>query len=50
MGFSKILEVANHLSTNGENKTVGEHGGLWKLIEDEREEKDLQFPVLSHYV
>jgi len=30
-----------HLSTDGENKNVGEHRGLWTLIDNEREKLQL---------
>ena len=45
--FYKILEVANHLSTDVENKNVSEHGRLWKLIEYERKDKDHKFPMFK---
>ena len=36
IGFERILRIVTHLSTDGENKNVGEHKGLWKLIDEER--------------
>ena len=36
VGFDTLLKKMNHLSTDSENKNVGKHHGLWKLIEDER--------------
>ena len=35
-GFDNLLKVSNHMSTDGENKNVGAHKDLWKLIDDER--------------
>jgi len=48
VGFDTVLKKMNHLSTDGENKNVGQHRGLWKLIEDERSEKSLKhIPLLK---
>ena len=47
IGFDKLLEVASHLSTDGENKNVGKNKGLWKLIDNERESKGMKFPMLK---
>ena len=47
LGFLKILEVVKHLSTDRENKNIGEQGVVWKLIEDERKAKNLQFSMLK---
>ena len=47
VGFEKILKIINHLSTDGENKNVGKHHGLWKLLDDEREKADIKFPLLK---
>eukprot|EP00795_Rhopilema_esculentum_P004545 gene4545-20797_t len=35
IGFDKLLQVASHLSTDGENQNVGKHKGLLKLIYNE---------------
>ena|SRR6218665_414175 len=32
----QVLRIVTHLSTDGENKNVGEHKGLLKLIDEER--------------
>ena len=45
--IEKILKIINHLSTDGENKNVGKHHGLWKLLDDEREKADIKFPLLK---
>ena len=47
VGFDQLLKVVSHLSTDGENKNVGIHGGLWKLLDDEREKADINFPLLK---
>ena len=47
VGFDKILKVINHLSTDGENKNVGQHRGLWKFIDDERELTGVTFQLLK---
>ena len=36
VGFDKVMKVINHLSTDGENKNIGEHRGLLKLLDDDR--------------
>ena len=36
-----------HMTTDGENKIVGEHSGLWKLIDDERGKEEAPFPMLK---
>ena len=41
VGFTTVLKCATHLSTDGENKNTGQHKGLWKLIEDERQRENL---------
>ena len=46
VGFEKILIIINHL-TDLENKNVGKHQGLWKLLDDEREKADIKFPLLK---
>ena len=35
------------MTTDGENKNVGEHNGLWKLINDERANEEAPFPMLK---
>ena len=49
IGFQSVLKIANHISTDGENKNVGQHGGIWKFIDDERlsEGIDFQFKIQS---
>ena len=47
IGFRNVLKVANHMTTDGENKNVGQHRGLWKLIDDERAKDELNFPMLK---
>ena len=47
IGFDSLLLVASHLSTDGENKNVGKHEGLWKLLDNERENKGVQIPMLK---
>ena len=47
IGLSAALSVSNHISTDGENKNVGEHGGLWKLIDDERQRLGIEVPMLK---
>ena len=37
IGFDKVINIVNHLSTDGENKNTGHCNGLWKLLDDERE-------------
>ena len=39
--------MVSHISTDGENKNVGIHGGLWKLLDDEREKADINIPLLK---
>jgi len=36
VGFSEVLKVVSHISTDGENKNVGQHHGLWRLLDDEK--------------
>ena len=47
IGLNKVLTIANHMTTDGENKNVGEHNGLWKLIDDERAKEEAEFPMLK---
>ena len=47
VGFDNIFRLINHLSTDGENKNTGQHHGLWKLLDDEREKADVNFPLLK---
>lgn len=47
VGFDKVLKVVNHLSTDGEAKNTGQFNGLWKLLDDEREKLDVNFPLLK---
>jgi hypothetical protein len=47
IGFKKVLTISNHMTTDGENKNVGEHNGLWKLIDDERAKEVVTFPMLK---
>ncbi|CAB4031786.1 E3 SUMO- ligase KIAA1586-like isoform X3 [Paramuricea clavata] len=47
VGFDEVLKVVNHLSTDGEAKNTGQHYGLWKLLDDEREKLDDSFPLLK---
>jgi len=45
VGFDKILRLINHISTDGENKNTRQHHGLWKLLDDERENVGVNFPL-----
>ena len=47
VGFDKFLKVANHVSTDGEAKNTGQFNGLWKLLDDERDKLDVNFPLLK---
>ena len=47
IGLSKVLTVSNYMTTDGENKNVGEHNGLWRLIDDERAKEEVSFPLLK---
>ena len=47
VGFDEVMKVIAHLSTNGENKNVGEYRGLWKLLDDERRKLDIDTPLLK---
>ena len=44
--LNKVLTISNHMTRDGENKNVGEHNELWKLIGDERA-KEASFPLLK---
>ena len=33
------------MSTNGENKNVGTHKGLWKLIDDDKKNLNIEIPM-----
>ena len=46
VGFGEEMKVINHLSTDGGSKNVGEHRGLWKLLDDDRWKFDLLFLML----
>ena len=45
--FDEVMKVITHLSTDGENKNVEEHRGLWKLLDDDRRELDIDTPLLK---
>ena len=47
IGLNKVLTISNHMTTDGENKNVGEYNGLWKLIDDERAKEEASFPLLK---
>ena len=47
IGFDKVINIVNHLSTDGGNKNTGHYNGLWKLLDDEREKRDVNFPLLK---
>ena len=47
VGFDKVMKVINHLSTDGENKNIGEHRGLLKLLDDDRRKLDIETPLLK---
>ena len=48
IGMKTLLTKMTHLSTDGENKNVGQHAGLWKLLENARQELKLQhMPLLK---
>ena len=47
IGMKTLLTKMTHLSTDGENKNVGQHTGLWKLLENARQKLKLQhIPLL----
>ena len=39
--------MITYLSTDGENKNVGEHRGLWKLLDDDRRKLVVDTPLLK---
>eukprot|EP00795_Rhopilema_esculentum_P016992 gene16992-8496_t len=41
------MKVITHLSTDGEDKNVGEHRGLWKLLDDNQRKLDIDTPLLK---
>ena len=45
--FKFILSLINHISTDGENKNVGRHNGLWKLLNDEHDALKIENPLLK---
>ena len=47
VGFDEVMKVIAHLSTDRENKNVGEHRGLWKLLDDDRRKLDIDTPLLK---
>ena len=47
VGFDEVMKVIIHLSTDGENKNVGEHRGLWKLLDDDRRKLGIDTPLLK---
>ena len=47
VGFDEVMKVIIHLSTDGENKNVGEHRGLWKLLDDDRRKLGVDTPLLK---
>ena len=47
IGFRKILDDTKHFSTDGEYRNVCEHGGLWKLIEDQWQWDSIQLAMLK---
>ena len=47
IGLNKVLTISNLMTTDGKNKNVGEHNGLWKLIDDERAREEASFPLLK---
>ncbi|CAB3995665.1 Hypothetical predicted protein [Paramuricea clavata] len=47
IGLKKVLTISNHMTMDGENKNVGEHNGLWKLIDDERTKEEVTFQMLK---
>ena len=47
IGFDKVINIVNHLSTDGENNNTGNYNGLSKLLDDEREKRDVNFPLLK---
>ena len=50
VGFDEVMKVIAHLSTDGENKNVGEHRGLWKLLDDNRRKLDIDTPLIKYVV
>eukprot|EP00795_Rhopilema_esculentum_P016990 gene16990-8493_t len=47
VGFDEVMKVITHLSTDGEDKNVGEHRGLWKLLDDNQRKLDIDTPLLK---
>ena len=47
VGFDEVTKVIAHLSADGENKNVGEHRGLWKLLDDDRMKSGVDTPLLK---
>ena len=47
VGFGEEMNVINHLSTDGGSKNVGEHHGLWKLLDDDRWKLGIDTPLLK---
>ena len=50
VGFDVVMKLIAHLSTDGENKNVGEHRGPWKLLDDVRRKLDIETPLLKSVV
>ena len=47
VGFDEVMKKIPHLSTDGENKNVGEYRGLWKLLDVIRRKLDIDSPLLK---
>ena len=47
VGFDEVMKVITHLSTDGENRNVAEHRGLWKLLDDDRRKLGGDTPLLK---
>ena len=47
IGNDGVIKVLTHLSTDGENKNVGERNGLWKLLDDDRRQLGVDTPLIK---
>ena len=45
--FEFILSLIDHISTDGENKNVSRHKGLWKLLDDEHDALKIEKSILK---
>ena len=45
--FEFILSLINHISTDGEKRNVGQHNGLWKILDFEHDALKIEKPILQ---